>query len=83
MFIVATIKKRDMRLERTHALLQSAPAELVLSCSSISCNDSARFLWPREVQDLFPLGIGIHHAGMLRADRNLMERAFAQGLLKV
>jgi hypothetical protein len=30
-----------------------------------------------------PAGLGIHHAGMLRSDRNLMERAFAQGLIKV
>ncbi|KAK9846320.1 hypothetical protein WJX81_001437 [Elliptochloris bilobata] len=37
----------------------------------------------KEVQELFPSGIGIHHAGMLRSDRNLMERAFASGLLKV
>ena len=37
----------------------------------------------REVQELFPGGIGIHHAGMLRSDRNLMERAFATGLIKV
>lgn len=37
----------------------------------------------REVQELFPEGIGIHHAGMLRSDRNLMERAFASGLIKV
>ncbi|CAL8464110.1 g3645 [Coccomyxa elongata] len=37
----------------------------------------------REIQDLFPGGIGIHHAGMLRSDRNLMEKAFADGMLKV
>lgn len=37
----------------------------------------------RELQELFPHGIGIHHAGMLRSDRNLMERLFADGLLKV
>ena len=36
----------------------------------------------RELQELFPSGVGIHHAGMLRGDRNLMERAFAAGLLK-
>ena len=30
-----------------------------------------------------PPGIGIHHAGMLRSDRNLVERAFGQGLIKV
>jgi hypothetical protein len=28
-------------------------------------------------------GIGIHHAGMLRSDRNLMERLFASGMLRV
>lgn len=37
----------------------------------------------RELQEVFPNGIGIHHAGMLRPDRTLMERAFAQGHLKV
>ncbi len=25
----------------------------------------------------------MHHAGMLRSDRNLMEKAFADGMLKV
>jgi len=28
-------------------------------------------------------GFGIHHAGMLRADRNLTEKLFSQGLIKV
>ena len=28
-------------------------------------------------------GIGIHHAGMLRSDRNLMERNFSKGRIKV
>ena len=29
-----------------------------------------------------PTGLGIHHAGMLRPDRNIMERAFGQGIIK-
>ncbi|PHH71146.1 hypothetical protein CDD80_5490 [Ophiocordyceps camponoti-rufipedis] len=37
----------------------------------------------KELRDLLPKGIGIHHAGMARADRNLMERLFAEGVLKV
>ena len=37
----------------------------------------------REVQELFETGRGIHHAGMLRSDRNLIERLFGDGLLKV
>nr|XP_010936311.1 DExH-box ATP-dependent RNA helicase DExH14 isoform X2 [Elaeis guineensis] len=37
----------------------------------------------REVIELFEFGFGIHHAGMLRADRGLIERLFSDGLLKV
>jgi len=37
----------------------------------------------REVVELFPNGFGCHHAGMLRADRNLTEELFSKGLIKV
>lgn len=37
----------------------------------------------RELRDLFKKGFGIHHAGMLRSDRNLMERTFANGAVNV
>jgi hypothetical protein len=37
----------------------------------------------KEMKELFMYGIGIHHAGMLRSDRNLMERAFEANCLKV
>ena len=37
----------------------------------------------KELVGLFDNGIGIHHAGMLRADRALTERLFSDGLLKV
>ncbi|KAI3929942.1 hypothetical protein MKW98_004096 [Papaver atlanticum] len=37
----------------------------------------------KEVAELFESGFGIHHAGMLRADRGLTERLFSEGLLKV
>ena len=37
----------------------------------------------RELQELFPHGIGVHHAGMLRSDRSLTERLFRNGLLKI
>ncbi|KAG6094817.1 hypothetical protein E4U30_002989 [Claviceps sp. LM220 group G6] len=37
----------------------------------------------KDIRDLLSKGIGIHHAGMARADRNLMERLFADGVLKV
>ena len=37
----------------------------------------------RDIRELVPKGLGIHHAGMTRSDRNLMERLFAEGVLKV
>ncbi|PWN91585.1 Sec63-domain-containing protein, partial [Acaromyces ingoldii] len=37
----------------------------------------------REVKELFETGFGIHHAGMLRSDRNLSERMFEAGITRV
>ncbi|XP_043498023.1 activating signal cointegrator 1 complex subunit 3 [Polistes fuscatus] len=33
--------------------------------------------------DLFSCGLSVHHAGMLRSDRNLVEKYFSEGLIKV
>lgn len=37
----------------------------------------------KQMKEMFPEGFGIHHAGMLRADRSLMESMFSKGHLKV
>lgn len=37
----------------------------------------------KEMKQLFDLGFGIHHAGMLRSDRNMMERMFEARAIKV
>ena len=37
----------------------------------------------KDVRELYTLGMGIHHAGMLRSDRNLSESLFKQGLVRV
>lgn len=37
----------------------------------------------KQMRELFPEGFGIHHAGMLRSDRNLMEGVFSRGHIKV
>ncbi|XP_071491238.1 activating signal cointegrator 1 complex subunit 3-like [Diadema antillarum] len=36
----------------------------------------------KQLREVFPDGFGIHHAGMLRQDRNLVERFFAAGYIK-
>lgn len=37
----------------------------------------------KEMKELFDAGFGIHHAGMLRSDRNMMERMFEDTAIKV
>ena len=37
----------------------------------------------KELKELFPLGFAMHHAGMLRPDRSLVERLFREGLIQV
>ena len=37
----------------------------------------------KQIQELWEGGFSTHHAGMLRSDRNLVERLFSQGLIKV
>lgn len=37
----------------------------------------------KELRELFAGGFGVHHAGMLRSDRNLTEKLFSMGLIKV
>eukprot|EP01041_Mallomonas_annulata_P004134 gene4134-8214_t len=37
----------------------------------------------KEVQQLFGIGCGVHHAGMLRPDRTLVEQLFECGVIKV
>lgn len=37
----------------------------------------------KELRELFPCGFAIHHAGMLRSDRNMVEKYFEEGFIKV
>jgi antiviral helicase SLH1 len=37
----------------------------------------------RELRELLNKGMGTHHAGMPRSDRNLVERLFSEGVIKI
>ncbi|ODV88104.1 hypothetical protein CANARDRAFT_26259 [[Candida] arabinofermentans NRRL YB-2248] len=37
----------------------------------------------KDVRELFQMGFGVHHAGMMRSDRNLTEKMFLSGAIKV
>ena len=59
---------------------------------AFNCEEQPRFhLYRREIgasrnkemKQLFDYGLGIHHAGMLRSDRNMMEKMFEDGALKI
>jgi pre-mRNA-splicing helicase BRR2 len=53
----------------------SASAE-ILATEADACKDAA-------LRDLLPAGIAVHHAGMARADRTLVEDLFADGHVSV
>ena len=59
----------------------------VFDCSNLEKYDlaakDAKKSRNKEMLEVFASGIGIHHAGMLRSDRTMMERLFAQGYIKV
>ncbi|KAF5375631.1 hypothetical protein D9757_008508 [Collybiopsis confluens] len=46
-------------------------------------NEEAGNVRDTVLKDLLPFGIGIHHAGMSKEDRGLVEELFADGALKV
>ena len=66
-------------LGRTLPELLRFPLSKVSSRGRHTCSFAAR----RELAELAVDGVGIHHAGMLRSDRNLVERLFREGLIKV
>ncbi len=37
----------------------------------------------KELKEMYGFGFGMHHAGMLRSDRSLIERSFEKGYLNV
>uniref|UniRef100_A0A3P9AM31 Activating signal cointegrator 1 complex subunit 3 n=1 Tax=Esox lucius TaxID=8010 RepID=A0A3P9AM31_ESOLU len=47
------------------------------------CEKSVQRSRNKQMKEMFPDGFGIHHAGMLRSDRSLMESMFSRGYLKV
>lgn len=74
------------------ALALKEAATLDNSVDYFSCMDHPQFQFfrkeigmsrNREMKQLFDHGFGIHHAGMLRSDRNMMERMFEARAIKV
>lgn len=81
------------RKETVKTALALREAALVAgTLDEFSCEDHPRYqFFRREISDsrnkemkqLFDSGFGIHHAGMLRSDRNMMEKMFGEKAIKV
>ncbi|OSX59244.1 hypothetical protein POSPLADRAFT_1048584 [Postia placenta MAD-698-R-SB12] len=88
--VMVFVHARKETVKSALALEEAATAEGVLD--EFSCEDHPSFsLFRRdisqsrnkEMKQLFDTGFGIHHAGMLRSDRNMMERMFEARAIKV
>ncbi|KAJ3210004.1 DEIH-box ATPase [Dinochytrium kinnereticum] len=70
---------RDMCLEKetlARILKQDAASREILQTESTSVKNA-------DLQDILPYGFAIHHAGMTRGDRTLVEDLFADGHVQV
>lgn len=84
------VHARKETVKTATALKEAALAEGALE--DFSCEDHPQWNFHRreigmsrnkELKQLFDNGFGIHHAGMLRSDRNLVERLFDAKTIKV
>lgn len=84
------VHARKETVKAALALQEAASKEDMLT--DFSCQDHPNFSHYRreisasrnkELKQLFDDGFGIHHAGMLRADRNMTEKMFSARAIKV
>jgi antiviral helicase SLH1 len=88
--VMVFVHARKETVKTALGLVEAATAEGILE--EFSCADHPQFsLFRREIGEsrnremklLFDKGFGIHHAGMLRPDRNMMEKFFQEKAIKV
>jgi antiviral helicase SLH1 len=88
--VMVFVHARKETVKSALALKDAAVQEGTLA--EFSCEDHPQWSFFRrdiggsrnkEMKQLFDNGFGIHHAGMLRSDRNLMEKLFNERAIKV
>lgn len=70
---------REMAVQRQQLTLFAPDESKDLGLAKRSMANSRN----KQLNELFQYGIAMHHAGMLRTDRNMVEKYFAEGLIKV
>lgn len=83
-------RKDTVKTARTFISMAQDMGELSYFDTSETCESYEKFKREmasrdrnKDMKELFQNGFGIHHAGMLRSDRNLTEKMFESGALKV
>ena len=88
--VMVFVHARKETVKTALGLKEAATVEGTLE--NFDCSDHPQFPFFRrdigqsrnkEMKQLFDHGFGIHHAGMLRSDRNMMERMFQAKAIKV
>jgi len=88
--VMVFVHSRKETVKAAQALKDSATIDGTLD--DYSCEEHPQWSFFRrsigesrnkEMKQLFDQGFGIHHAGMLRSDRNMMERMFEARAIKV
>ena len=72
-----TMKEKAQQNGETELFAPAECSQLGLAKSAVEKSRN------RQLKELFHAGFGIHHAGMLRSDRNLVEKYFAAGHIRV
>lgn len=70
---------REMAQQKGHTQVFSCERSLEYSNAVKTVSKSRN----NQLKELFQSGFGFHHAGMLRQDRTLVEKLFADGVIKV
>jgi len=88
--IMIFVHSRKDTVKSARDLLKQAQEEDwldLLDCSTVDGHDAAmrdlKTAKGRELKELIPKGVGVHHAGMPRSDRNKVEQLFSRGYLGV
>lgn len=83
-------RKDTVKTARTFISMAQANGDLPYFDTSETCPSYDKFRREmgaknrsRDMRELFQFGFGVHHAGLLRSDRNLTEEMFLSGAIKV
>lgn len=81
-------RKDTIKTARTYiSMAQKMADEYIFDCSdnpTYERHSREMAKWKnRDMKELFQHGFGIHHAGMTRSERNLTEKLFLEGTIKV